>query len=269
MVRVRSFDDGERRRRRGAGQRPGHPAEIIAAHLRLVLHDQAARDGHRPGAADLAGHRAVDGRRDHRRQPARRRRDVPRAPARAWRRPSSRSRRRRPRCRRAGSRAGASWPSTTRPCCSRRIGACWATCTTSDTALGGARGAARARPRRRFDVDPVRSADARDVGHGAPRRGAPALPGAGRAVHLRHRRRVLERRQALPRGVGVRRDQEAVPRRGAAGADRAQERGRRLRASERAPADPPWLSAEPWRLDVRARKLVVAALVRDGTAGAS
>ena len=42
------------RRRRGVGQRAGHRARGGAAHLRVVLHDQAARDGDRARPADLA-----------------------------------------------------------------------------------------------------------------------------------------------------------------------------------------------------------------------
>ena len=107
-----------------AGQRPGHPARGLAAHLRFVLHHQAARRGYRPGAADLAGHRALAGRRDHRREPARRGLDLPRPPAGGGRRRSVRRRRRVDAHPSASTRAGASWPSTTRRCCSRPTAAC-------------------------------------------------------------------------------------------------------------------------------------------------
>ena len=50
LVRVRSYDEGDHRRRRGDGQRARHRARSGAADLRVVLHDQAARDGHRARA---------------------------------------------------------------------------------------------------------------------------------------------------------------------------------------------------------------------------
>ncbi len=117
MVRVRSYRRGPRRDCRGLGQRAGHLRRDPAAHLRVVLHDQAARHGDGAGTAHLAGDRPDAGGRDHGRHAPRRGRDVPRAACRpTWgacrRRPRHRRRRRR-----AGTRAAACWPSTTRRCC--------------------------------------------------------------------------------------------------------------------------------------------------------
>ena len=79
LVRVRSFDDGEYVVVEVSDNGPGHRARGGAADLRVVLHHQAARDGDRARPADLARDRAQPGRRDHRRQPAGRGRDLPRA----------------------------------------------------------------------------------------------------------------------------------------------------------------------------------------------
>ena len=79
------------------------------------------------------------------------------------------------------------------------------------TALGRARGAAHPRARRGVRRRPVRPADAGDVGDGALRRRARALPGARRSLRLRHRRRLLQRRAQVPRGVGGGGHPEAVP----------------------------------------------------------
>ena len=107
---------------------------------------------------------------------------------------------------------------------------------------------------------PVRPADAGDVGDGAARRRARALPRARRAVRLRDGRRLLQRRAQVPRGLGGRGHPEAVSPGGHAGAHRADRRRR-----ERGPRRPaPGARAAGELTPMRARKLVVAALVRDG-----
>ena len=138
LVRVRSFDDGDHVVVEVQRQRPRHPDRGAAAHLRVVLHHQAARHGHGVGAADLARHRARPGRRDHRRQPARRqaRRSACACPATAA-APAARARGPGDDADARRSRGAASSPSTTRRCCSRPTAACWPTRTSWSTALGG------------------------------------------------------------------------------------------------------------------------------------
>ena len=74
---------GRRRRRRARGQRQrrGHPPRGPAAHLRSVLHDQAARRRHGPRPLDLPRHRDVARGQDHGPQHAQRGHDLPRRPA--------------------------------------------------------------------------------------------------------------------------------------------------------------------------------------------
>ena len=59
---------------RRAGQRPRHRARPLAAALRVVRHDQAARHRHRARASHLPAHHRGDGRQHLRRQPRRGRR---------------------------------------------------------------------------------------------------------------------------------------------------------------------------------------------------
>ena len=105
-----------------------HRARGHAAHLRVVLHHQAARGGDRARAADLARDRARPGRRDRRSRAAGQGATVPRPAA-----GGARGAPKRPRARRSrrpsgdSDPAGGSWPSTTRRCCSRPTAACWST----------------------------------------------------------------------------------------------------------------------------------------------
>ena len=195
-----------RRRRRGRRQRPRHPAEVMPRIFESFFTTKPRGIGTGPGPAHLAGHRALAGRRDHRRQPARRRARPFACACRPRGRAGGQRRAGRRRCRRAATRGAACSRSTTRRCCSRPIGACWATCTTSRRRSAAPRGAARrsgaTRQLRRRSCATCRCPRSRAME--LLRGRARALSGAGRALRLRDRRRLLDRRQAFPRGVGLR-----------------------------------------------------------------
>ena len=250
------------RRRRGVGQRAGHRARGGAAHLRVVLHDQAARDGDRARPADLAraSCAAWAARSSSTAGPGEGATFRVRIPATAV---APASRRRCPtRRRRASSCGAASWPSTTRRCCSRPTAACWANAHELVIALGGHEALGVLEKDAAFDVVLCDLQMPEMSGmelHAAVRR---TLPGArDRFVFVTGGAFSGDARRFLEESVSGRHP-EAVQRRRSAGADRhhrlrggqaPRRRRRRRRRRSRRCGD---------LTGMRARKLVVAALVR-------
>ena len=239
LVRVRSFDEGDHVVVEVIGQRARHRARSGAAHLRVVLHDQAARDGHRARPADLARHRAQPGRRDHRREPAGAGGDVPGADPRHGGGAAAAAVGARRRRRHASSRGAASSRSTTRRCCSRPTAACSATRTSSSPPWAARRRWPCCRRTRASTSCCATCRCPRCRGWSCTPRSRSAIPALAESVRVRDGRRVLRRRAAVPRGVGARGHPEAVQRRRPAGAGRHH----RVREGQRVPT--PALVAAP------------------------